>query len=74
MEVKEVKVATIKVGGRFRDQVGNVKDLVESIKEKGFISHLIIDHKGNLIAGERRLEAAKVLGMKTLPCSRSSPG
>ena len=45
-------------------------DLAESIKAKGIIQPIIVRQAGaafELIAGERRLRAAKLAGLKTLP-------
>jgi len=46
--------------------------LCESIKENGLLQPLTVRPKGNgkyiLIAGERRLRAAKMAGLKKLPC------
>ncbi len=47
-----------------------LNDLVESIREHGIIQPLIVtktDGKYELIAGERRLRSAKVLGLKEVP-------
>lgn len=47
-----------------------LNDLAESIKQHGIISPLIVTKKGNdfeLIAGERRLRASKLLGLKEVP-------
>jgi len=47
-----------------------LSDLVASIKEKGFIQPILVRLKDNeyeLIAGERRLRAAKKLGYKEIP-------
>jgi ParB family chromosome partitioning protein len=49
---------------------GALNDLAESIKEHGIISPLIATRKGErfeLIAGERRLRSAKLLGLKEVP-------
>lgn len=45
-----------------------VTDLVESIRVHGVLNPIIIDKGFNLIAGERRLEACKVLGLPDIPC------
>jgi len=45
-------------------------DLANSIREKGFIQPVLVRSKDNeyeLIAGERRLRAAKKLGYKEIP-------
>ena len=47
-----------------------IKELAQSIREKGVIQPLLVRRKGDnyeLIAGERRLRAAKSLGLKEIP-------
>lgn len=48
-----------------RDQINKLK---RSIEEFGFLSPCLIDHDGNIIAGHGRIEAAKELGLETVPC------
>ena len=46
-------------------------DLTESIREKGVLSPLLVVQKGDdylLVAGERRLRAAKGAGLSDVPC------
>jgi ParB family chromosome partitioning protein len=49
----------------------DLEELADSIREHGIIQPLIVSHgeKGNyiLIAGERRLRAAKLVGLRTVP-------
>ena len=45
-----------------------IDKLVESIKEFGFISPVLIDKEYNIIAGHGRTMAAKKVGLKELPC------
>jgi len=48
----------------------NIDELAQSIKEKGVIQPLLVRRKGDnfeLIAGERRLRAAKSMGLKEIP-------
>lgn len=48
----------------------SIDKLAQSIKEKGIIQPLLVRRKGDqfeLIAGERRFRAAKLLGLKELP-------
>jgi len=48
----------------------SIEELAQSIKEKGVIQPLLVRRKGDnyeLIAGERRLRAAKSLGVKEIP-------
>lgn len=49
-----------------------MKELSDNIREAGVLEPLILQHRGNdshpaLIAGERRLRAAKTAGLKTVP-------
>jgi len=41
--------------------------LVNSLKEFGFTNPILIDEDNNVIAGHGRLEAAKIVGLKTVP-------
>lgn len=48
----------------------DLEDLISSIKEHGIVMPLIVTRSGagyELIAGERRLRAARALGLKTVP-------
>ena len=47
---------------------GQVALLAQSIKEFGFNNPVLIDGKGNVIAGHGRLMAARKLGMNEVPC------
>ncbi|MFH1354920.1 MAG: ParB/RepB/Spo0J family partition protein [Candidatus Omnitrophota bacterium] len=52
----------------FNDQ--HIEELAQSIKEKGIIQPLLVRRKGDnfeLIAGERRLRASKLLSLNELP-------
>ncbi len=48
----------------------HIEELAQSIKEKGVIQPLLVRRRGDnyeLIAGERRLRACKLLGLKEIP-------
>ena len=49
----------------------NLKELADSIREHGILQPLVVSKIGNgkyeLIAGERRLEASKLVNLKTVP-------
>ena len=44
-----------------------IERLVNSLKEFGFTNPILIDDDCNVIAGHGRLEAAKIVGLKTVP-------
>jgi ParB family chromosome partitioning protein len=54
-----------------RTELGNIEELMASIKEKGILQPIIIREKNDryeIIAGERRCIAAKNVGLKDIPC------
>lgn len=54
-----------------RTELGNIQELMDSIKEKGILEPILVRRKDELyeiIAGERRYAAAKNLGIKHIPC------
>ena len=46
-----------------------VQKIADSIQEFGFLNACLIDKDYNIIAGHGRVEAAKLLGMETVPCT-----
>jgi ParB-like chromosome segregation protein Spo0J len=44
-----------------------IRQIADSIQAVGFASPVLIDEHGTLLAGHGRLEAAKLLGFKTVP-------
>jgi ParB family chromosome partitioning protein len=68
IETDKVLINPMQPRKKFEDH--QMDELVESIKEYGIIQPLIVSKKdGNyeLIAGERRLRAAKQIGLETVP-------
>ena len=47
-----------------------VRQIAESIKAFGFTNPILVDDQGSVIAGHGRLEAAKLLGLTTVPTIR----
>ena len=45
-----------------------IEKIAASIEEFGFLNPCLIDEAGNIIAGHGRVEAAKLLGLKKVPC------
>ncbi len=56
------KISEIKIGKRIRKDYGDLEGLAQSIKEHSLLQPIVITPDGTLIAGERRLEAVKLLG------------
>ena len=48
--------------------MGSIADLTESMKTIGLLNPIIITNNKELLAGFRRLEAAKSLGWDTIEC------
>ncbi len=54
-----------------RKDFGDLSELVHSIKEKGVLEPILVRQKDNrfqIIAGERRYQAAKIAGLQQIPC------
>ena len=68
MKVEMRRVNSIKVTDRVRDTVGDLRDLKDSMRGRGLINPITIEADGTLIAGERRLTAARELRWAEIPC------
>jgi ParB family chromosome partitioning protein len=62
----QIPVKDIIVKKRIRQDMGDIPALAESMKQFGLLSPLVINKKNELLAGGRRLEAARYLGWKTI--------
>jgi ParB family chromosome partitioning protein len=62
----QVPIEEIIVKHRIRKDMGNLPALAESMKKLGQISPISITKTNHLVAGARRLEAAKILGWRTI--------
>ena len=61
-----VPIADIKVKKRIRKNMGDLSALADSMKRYGQICPIVITRKNVLVAGGRRLEAARILGWRTI--------
>jgi ParB family chromosome partitioning protein len=61
-----VPIEDIKVKKRMRKEIGDIAGLADSMKRFGQICPILITKKNVLIAGGRRLEAARSLGWRTV--------
>jgi len=51
---------------RFREDYGEIEELAVSIQRYGLLHPIIVDNELNLIAGERRFKAHKLLGLQEI--------
>ena len=68
--IEQVPIGEIKIGQRQRTDYGNIDGLAISIQTYGLLHPIIIDADGHLIAGERRLRAARKLQWSTISATR----
>lgn len=65
----KVPVDSIIVKGRIRTAIGDISYLMESISKFGLLNPITITENNELVAGFRRLEACKALGMTEIECT-----
>lgn len=62
-------ISDIKIRNRIRKEFGNIEGLANTMKEPiGLINPITIDENNNLMAGHRRILAAKLLGWTKIEC------
>lgn len=57
-----IDIDRIVVGNRIRKDFGDIEELAEDIRENGLINPPVVNKNYELLAGERRLMACKILG------------
>ena len=62
----QLRTDEIKVKKRIRKDLGDLTQLMESIKAHGLMNPVVVNERKELIAGERRLESVKRLGWPTI--------
>lgn len=67
MKFAEIPVGKVKVQARVREDLGDLDELTETVREKGVIQPITVDDRYNLLAGARRLAAAKAAELSTIP-------
>jgi 16S rRNA G966 N2-methylase RsmD len=67
IDVQLVPIASIEVGERYRRDLGDIAALARSIEAVGLLHPIVIDRRGRLIAGQRRLAAFMELGRDEIP-------
>ena len=72
IEIEIKKISESKSQARTYFDPKKLEELSESIKKSGVLQPIIVQQVGNekyqLIAGERRLRASRLVGLKTIPC------
>ena len=61
-----ISIDDIIISDRVRTDVQNIDSLAESMQKNGLMNPIVITDKNKLVAGFRRLQAAKSLGWKTI--------
>ena len=61
-----VKISDIKVKKRVRQDLGDLENLKDSLKTYGLLNPITLNADMELVAGQRRLEAAKGIGWETI--------
>ncbi|HUX52420.1 MAG TPA: ParB N-terminal domain-containing protein [Spirochaetia bacterium] len=56
----------IRVRRRIRKNLGDLASLMESMKAYGLMNPIVVNERHELVAGQRRLEAARKLGWRTV--------
>ena len=62
MEHTIIPIDSIIISSRIRKSLGNLQSLADNIREIGLLSPIVVNEEYQLLAGERRLEACKLLG------------
>jgi ParB family chromosome partitioning protein len=62
----QMPIEKIIVKKRIRRDMGDIPALAESLKRFGLINPIVVNRKDELVAGGRRLEAARYLGWRTI--------
>jgi len=59
----EIRIDDVIIGDRFRQDLGDVEELAQSIADVGLLHPIVITPDNRLIAGRRRIEAYRSLGL-----------
>jgi ParB family chromosome partitioning protein len=64
----KVRIDDIIVGRRIRGDAGDLTDLVESIRRHGLMNPITVTDRLRLVAGYRRMQACRMLGIEEIEC------
>jgi N6-adenosine-specific RNA methylase IME4 len=62
-----MNIDDVKIGKRHRRDLGDIEALAATIADIGLLHPVVVRPDGELIAGERRIEAGKLLGWTQIP-------
>ena len=65
----KIRIDDIRVKKRVRAEVGDLDELCQSMQKYGLFNPVTVNQKRILLAGFRRLEAAKILGWNEIECN-----
>jgi len=72
-QIEKIKISDIIIGDRARVIMGDLQSMALSLQVEGQLTPLIVDLAGggrfNLIDGERRIKAARILGWTQIECT-----
>jgi ParB family chromosome partitioning protein len=66
--VENVEIAKIRAKNRVRREVGDLSELMASMRKHGLLNPITLTNSFLLVAGQRRLEAARRLGWNVIQC------
>src|SRR4030042_983146 len=64
----KVRINDIIIKKRIRRDIGDISDLMESISKFGLLNPVTVTEEKELIAGYRRIQACKALGLEEIEC------
>lgn len=60
-------ISEIKIPFTFRQDMGDLQSLAESIRKLGLLQPITVTHENQLVFGLRRLKACELLGWESIP-------
>src|SRR5690606_11041743 len=72
LQHNEIEISEIKIGDRFRKELGDITKLANSIQRQGLLQPIGVTEGNELVFGERRLRAFEYLGWSRIPVRRVS--
>jgi hypothetical protein len=65
--VSTLPIDSIQIGNRLRKDLGDISSLAQDIDQNDLLQPVVINEKNQLISGQRRIEAFKLLGKTEIP-------